>query len=239
MFAETQQELATRRLRNRPAESECLQRKSTQQDDQNAAYVYVHSQFGFNSKVDWRGRSETPAGSACLGRPRRSAATRRLRNRPAESECLQRKSTQQDDQNAAYAYVHSQFGFNSKVDWRGRSETPAGSACLGRPRRSAATRRLRNRPAESECLQRKSTQQDDQNAAYAYVHSQFGFNSKVDWRGRSETPAGSACLRRPSRMIIALPISNWKQQDESLLHKRKITKNVVSILGRALGAEEL
>ncbi|MED1202995.1 hypothetical protein [Heyndrickxia acidicola] len=37
-------ELATRRLSNRPAASECLQRKSTQQDERNAAYIYVQSQ---------------------------------------------------------------------------------------------------------------------------------------------------------------------------------------------------
>ncbi|MED1206053.1 hypothetical protein [Heyndrickxia acidicola] len=35
-------------------------------DDQKASYVYVQSQFGFKSKVDWSGIRETPAGSAGL-----------------------------------------------------------------------------------------------------------------------------------------------------------------------------
>ncbi|MED1203466.1 hypothetical protein [Heyndrickxia acidicola] len=40
------------RLPNRPAKSECLQRKSASRMIRTLAYIYVQSQFGFNSKVD-------------------------------------------------------------------------------------------------------------------------------------------------------------------------------------------
>ena len=43
--------------------------------------------------VDWSGRRLTPAGAAGQVRPHRSAATRRLTARPAESKRLERKST--------------------------------------------------------------------------------------------------------------------------------------------------
>jgi hypothetical protein len=48
------------------------------QDDQNVTYVYVQSQFGFISKVDWRGRCETPAGKAGQRETPQELATRRL-----------------------------------------------------------------------------------------------------------------------------------------------------------------
>jgi hypothetical protein len=46
-----------------------------------------------STTVDFRCRCETPAGVAGQVRPRRRRAPRRLTARPAESECLQRKST--------------------------------------------------------------------------------------------------------------------------------------------------
>ncbi|MCP1492527.1 hypothetical protein J2Y73_002558 [Peribacillus frigoritolerans] len=44
-------------------------------------------------RADWNVRYETPAGMRVQGRPRRHKAPRRLPGPPAESECLEWKST--------------------------------------------------------------------------------------------------------------------------------------------------
>jgi hypothetical protein len=47
----------------------------------------------FVHHVDWSGRRETPAGKAGQGRPHRRVMRRGGSRPPAESECLERKST--------------------------------------------------------------------------------------------------------------------------------------------------
>ncbi|MED1201677.1 hypothetical protein [Heyndrickxia acidicola] len=66
------------------------------QDDQSAAYVHVQSHFEFISKVHWSGYARLLLDQLAFGRPNRSL--RRGSRPPAESELLQLKSTQQEDQ---------------------------------------------------------------------------------------------------------------------------------------------
>jgi hypothetical protein len=49
--------------------------------------------LNFLNKVDWNGGYETPAGNACPGETPQAQSAEEAPGPPAESECLERKST--------------------------------------------------------------------------------------------------------------------------------------------------
>ncbi|PLT27804.1 hypothetical protein CUU66_22090 [Peribacillus deserti] len=66
--------------------------------------------------VDWSGRCETPAGEACLGRPRSSGSDEEAHGPPAESERLQRKSTNKFNRVFLLIMAYVKIDFRNLID---------------------------------------------------------------------------------------------------------------------------
>jgi hypothetical protein len=139
------------------------------QEDQSVDCIYVQSQLRFISKLIGEEGTRLLRDQRVWRDPQ--VATRRLSNRPAESECLQRKSTSKMNRTLLISKYNPNLNLIQRLIGEEGERLLREKLALGRTRRSL--RRGGSRPpAESERLQRKSTQQDERNAAYIYVQSQ-------------------------------------------------------------------